>query len=184
MQAQFRGGEKAWRTFLEKNANASVASDNGAPNGQYTVIGQFIVNTDGTLSDIKVLTDEGYGMEQELLRLLQKSGPWYPAELNGVPVKAYRKQPLTFVVLEDGFDMNTKVPFTLFIGIENELTFDMGKIKPEEVKLTISEGTITPAGGNKYIVRVNQTGRVTIEIYIIKKNTKLGAMSFKVKPVE
>jgi protein TonB len=65
------------------------------------VVVQFIVAKDGTVSDIKALTRYGYGMEQEVVRIIKKSPKWSPAQQNGRTVNAYRKQPITFVVQEE-----------------------------------------------------------------------------------
>jgi len=89
-----------WRKFLEKNLNGQVAVDNGAGPGTYTTIIQFIVDTKGNVSDVKALTDVGYGLEQEAIRVIKRSGRWNPAITNGKLVKAYRKQPITFQVTE------------------------------------------------------------------------------------
>lgn len=99
-EATFPGGETGWRTFLETNLRADVPVRRKAPAGQYTVMVQFIVDKQGKLSDIQPLTSLGYGMEQEVIRVLRKSPKWLPAQMNGRPVKAYRKQPLTFEVSE------------------------------------------------------------------------------------
>ena len=72
--------------------------DNDAPAGSYTVIIQFVVDTDGSISDIKALTNHGYGLEQEAIRVIKKATKWEPAFQNGRHVKAYRKQPITFQV--------------------------------------------------------------------------------------
>ncbi|GAB3019437.1 hypothetical protein GCM10027051_25660 [Niabella terrae] len=90
-----------WRSFLEKNLNGQISVDNGAPPGNYTVIIQFIVDLEGNLSDIKALTNVGYGMEEEAVRVIKKSGKWKPAIQNGREVKAYRKQPITYQVTVD-----------------------------------------------------------------------------------
>jgi hypothetical protein len=97
-EAEFPGGIPAWRRYLERNFNASVPSDHGAPDGSYTVELQFIVNLDGSLSDIKALTKHGYGMEEEVIRFLSKGPNWIPAQQNGHKVVSYRKQPVTFVI--------------------------------------------------------------------------------------
>jgi hypothetical protein len=89
-----------WRSFLEKHLNGQVAVDNGAPVGIHTTIIQFIVDTKGNVSDVKALTNVGYGLEQESIRVIKQSGKWKPAMMNGKPVKAYRKQPITFQVTE------------------------------------------------------------------------------------
>ncbi|MGN7783100.1 energy transducer TonB [Niabella sp. 22666] len=96
--ASFPGGIPAWREFLVKNLNGMTPVKNGAAKGMYTVIAQFIVDTEGNISDIRPLTFEGFGMEDEVVRVLKKSGKWSPAIQDGNPVKAYRKQPITFMV--------------------------------------------------------------------------------------
>ncbi len=89
-----------WRSFLERNLDGQVAVDNGASPGTYTVIIQFIVDVAGSVSDVKALTSVGFGMEQEAVRVIKKSGKWNPAIQNGREVKAYRKQPITFQVTD------------------------------------------------------------------------------------
>lgn len=89
-----------WQRYLSTNLRADGAVDNGATPGNYQVIVQFVVAADGTVSDIKVLKDPGFGMGEEATRVIKKSGKWKPAIQNGYPVKAYRKQPITFQVLE------------------------------------------------------------------------------------
>ncbi|HEX2629304.1 MAG TPA: energy transducer TonB, partial [Chitinophagaceae bacterium] len=68
--------------------------------GTYTVIIQFVVDVDGSVSNIVPLSDKGYGLEQEAIRVLKQSKKWKPAIQNGRQVKAYRKQPITFVIDE------------------------------------------------------------------------------------
>jgi protein TonB len=100
IDAAFPGGEKEWTKFLQRNLNANVPVDNGASAGKYTVWIQFIVDKEGNVSDIKPLTNQGYGMEDEAMRVLRKVPRWTPAQQNGRYVKAYRKQPITFIVEE------------------------------------------------------------------------------------
>lgn len=101
IEASFPGGENAWRNFLERNLNAATPVEYGAPAGVYTVIVQFVVDKDGKISDIKALTHQGYGMENEVIRLLRNAPKWSPAIQDGRYVKAYRKQPVTFMVTVD-----------------------------------------------------------------------------------
>lgn len=100
VEASFKGGEGAWRKYLERNLNASAPVDNGANPGSYTVVVQFIVDKEGNISDVKALTSHGYGMEEEAVRVIKRGPRWEPAIQNGRQVKAYRKQPITFVVSE------------------------------------------------------------------------------------
>ena len=101
IEASFAGGEQGWRSYLEQNLNANTPVEKGAPAGSYTVWVQFIVDKEGKLSDFKALTKNGYGMETEVIRILRKSPLWSPAEQEGRKVKAYRTQPVTYVVIED-----------------------------------------------------------------------------------
>ncbi len=98
IEASFPGGDAKWRQFLEKNLNASTPVDNGAPEGTYTVTVQFIVDKEGNISDVHSINDPGYGMGQEAVHVIQKGPKWNPANQNGKAVKAYRRQPITFVV--------------------------------------------------------------------------------------
>jgi periplasmic protein TonB len=98
IDAEYKGN---WHTFLERNLNGNVPTDNNAPPGTYTIVIQFVVDKEGNVSDLKALTNHGYGMEQECIRALKKASKWEPAIQNGYPVKAYRKQPITFQVMEE-----------------------------------------------------------------------------------
>ncbi|MFI5133497.1 MAG: TonB family protein [Chitinophagales bacterium] len=97
IEALFKGD---WKRYLERNLNGSVGADNGAPAGTYTVVVQFVVDKDGNISDVKALTAHGYGMEDEAVKVIKKGPAWEPAIQNGRKVKAYRKQPITFVIEE------------------------------------------------------------------------------------
>ena len=101
-EAKFPGGPDAWRRYLERNLNANVAADDGASPGNYTVKVQFIVDKEGNVSDVKALTSHGYGMEEEAVRVIKRGPKWKPAIQNGRQVKAYRKQPVTFVINGEG----------------------------------------------------------------------------------
>ena len=100
IEAAYKGGAYEWARFVQRNLNANVPIDNRAPKGYYTVIIQFVVGLDGSLSEFKPLTNHGYGMEEEVMRILKSSGPWEPAQMFGVNVKAFRRQPVTFIISE------------------------------------------------------------------------------------
>lgn len=98
VDAKFTGD---WKRFLERNLNGDVPVENNAPPGRYSVITEFVVDKEGVVSDIRTLTAHGYGMEAEAVRVIRKSDKWIPAIQNGNPVKAYRKQVITFIVNEE-----------------------------------------------------------------------------------
>jgi hypothetical protein len=98
IEASFPGGDGKWRQYLERNLNSKIANENGAPKGTYTVLVQFVVDKEGNISNVRALTNHGYGMEQEAIRCIQKGPKWNAALQNARPVKAYRRQPITFQV--------------------------------------------------------------------------------------
>jgi periplasmic protein TonB len=98
IDAKFDGN---WKRFLETNLNADVPVHNSAPAGRYSVIIRFVVDVDGTISNIEPLTKHGYGLEEEGIRVIKKSKKWEPAFLNGTHIKAYKRQVITFDVLEE-----------------------------------------------------------------------------------
>jgi protein TonB len=100
VEAGYVGGDPAWRRYLQNNLDNEIPGSNGAPAGQYTVIVRFIVAKDGSVSDVVAETSHGYGMEQESVRAIKKSGKWTPAIQNGRNVIAYKRQPITWVVSE------------------------------------------------------------------------------------
>ncbi|MEJ7611105.1 MAG: energy transducer TonB [Ferruginibacter sp.] len=101
IEAEYPGGQGAWGNYLRKNLNGQVATDNSAPSGTYTVIVRFIVAKDGSISDVTPETSVGFGMEQEAVKVIKKGPKWKPAQQNGNIVKAYRRQPISFVVTEE-----------------------------------------------------------------------------------
>lgn len=98
IDAKFTGN---WEIFLRRNLNPEVPINNNAPAGTYSILIQFVVDKEGNVSDVIPLTNHGYGMEQEAVRVLKRAAKWEPAIQNGYVVKAYRRQPITFQVLED-----------------------------------------------------------------------------------
>ena len=97
-EAGFPGGEKGWRSYLEQNLNPDVPVKRKSPPGTYNVRIKFIVQKDGSITDISAETSFGYGMEEEVIRVITKGPKWIPAVQYGRKVKAYRIQPVTFVV--------------------------------------------------------------------------------------
>lgn len=97
-EAEFPGGQQGWAKFLQKNLQADVPVKRGAPEGIHTTIIRFAINTDGSIADIMPETRLGYGMEEEVIRILRSGPHWLPARQFGDKIKAYRRQPVTFVI--------------------------------------------------------------------------------------
>lgn len=100
-EAEFPGGIDGWRKYLEENLNPEVPIKKKAPAGTYQVLVRFIVAKDGQLKNISAESSHGYGMEKEVIRIIRKGPNWIPAMLDGKPINAYRRQPVTFMISEE-----------------------------------------------------------------------------------
>lgn len=63
-------------------------------NGQ--VRATFWIDKDGKITDIKILKDIGYGIGEEVIRLLQAMEKWIPGTKRGVPLKMQHSLPISF----------------------------------------------------------------------------------------
>jgi hypothetical protein len=106
VDAQFPGGIQAWGNYIGNNLDPNLPVKNGAPVGKYKVIIRFIINKDGSISDIQPETSFGYGMEDEAIRVIKMAPKWIPAMQNKQKVNAYKRQPITFVVSADSTKTN------------------------------------------------------------------------------
>jgi protein TonB len=98
IEAEFPGGDDGWSKFVFENVNAKVPIKNKAPVGVYKVIISFVVDEKGKVSNIKPVTNFGYGMEEEAMRVIRKSPRWSPLIYLGEQMKAFRVQPFSFVI--------------------------------------------------------------------------------------
>jgi len=63
-------------------------------NGQ--VFLRFVVNEDGSVGNMMLLSDVKGGCNKEALRLIKNMPPWNPGKINGKPVKVWFNLPVTF----------------------------------------------------------------------------------------
>lgn len=98
VEAGFPGGEEAWKDYLRKNLNPDVAVDLGAAEETYTIVVKFVIDMEGNICDVAAENNPGYGISEEVIRVIRSSPKWTPAIQNGRNVNAYRRQPVTFIV--------------------------------------------------------------------------------------
>ncbi|MCH5688225.1 hypothetical protein LWM68_30600 [Niabella sp. W65] len=62
--------------LLQNEIDQSVAVRKGAPVGTYIAYVQFIIMPDGKVGEVRALSKNGFGMEEELVRVIknQKHG--------------------------------------------------------------------------------------------------------------
>ena|ERR1700752_791259 len=97
-KAEFKGGINGWIRFLESNLDRDLLSRSSAPSGAYKVLGNFLVDSTGAVSDIRIEVDPGYGAAEEFKRVLKLSSKkWIPAYNEGKAVPYRHKQALTLL---------------------------------------------------------------------------------------
>lgn len=94
VESMFQGKYAGWKKFLEKNLTYPERAINNKIQG--TVIVQFIVDTEGKIQDPRIFKSVEFSLDEEALRIIQKSTQWIPAVQNGKKVKSYKRQPIIF----------------------------------------------------------------------------------------
>jgi protein TonB len=87
IKSAFPGGDSAWIKSLEENLDRSIPFHNGAKTGKYIVSVAFIIVKDGSISEVRCLSDPGFGMGQEVVRAIKKGTKWAPAPAGGIKVR-------------------------------------------------------------------------------------------------
>jgi Gram-negative bacterial TonB protein C-terminal len=89
----------AWKNHLVKAVNLPASVVKNMPKGQYKVEVLFMVNANGKISEVTAENDPGYGLAEKATTAVKNfRGKWIPAVQGGRKVKAYHRQPVTFVV--------------------------------------------------------------------------------------
>jgi protein TonB len=90
VKPDFPGGMDKFNAFVAKNYQAP--EEEGLKGKVYVT---FVVEKDGSLTDIKVLRDIGYGTGKEAIRVLNKCPRWTPGEQNGKKVRCTFSLPIS-----------------------------------------------------------------------------------------
>lgn len=91
---EFPGGYGAMMSYLGNNIKYPVvAQENGI---QGRVIVGFVVETDGSISDIKVKRSVDPSLDREALRVIKAMPKWKPGKLNGSAVRVIYTVPVVF----------------------------------------------------------------------------------------
>jgi protein TonB len=90
VKPDFPGGMEKFYKFVGNNYQ--TPEEDGLKGKVYVT---FVVEKDGSLTDIKVLRDIGYGTGKEAIRVLNKCPKWTPGEQNGKKVRVLYSLPIT-----------------------------------------------------------------------------------------
>lgn len=80
---EYKGGMSKFNSFVKE----SYAIPKKARKINGKIKASFIIEKDGTLNDINIIEDIGFGTGEELIRVLKLSSKWYPAEEQGKKIR-------------------------------------------------------------------------------------------------
>ena len=89
VKPQFPGGLQEFYNYIgKKYKTPNVKGLKGR------ILVTFVIEKDGSVTDIKVIEDIGYGTGEEAIRVLKKCKKWIPAEQNGKKVRVQYSLPI------------------------------------------------------------------------------------------
>ena len=90
----FPGGDAELMKFLSSHIKYPVVAEENGIQGR--VIAQFVVERDGSISDVKVIKSVDPSLDKEAIRVLKSMPKWIPGKQNGAPVRVKYTVPVTF----------------------------------------------------------------------------------------
>lgn len=91
---QFPGGTAAMFEYLSKNIKYPVVAEENGVQGK--VIVSFIVECDGSISNVKVVKSVDPALDKEAMRIVRSMPHWIPGKRNGSAVRVKYTTPVTF----------------------------------------------------------------------------------------
>ena len=91
---QFPGGQQALFEYLSKNIKYPVIAEENDVQGR--VIVTFVVERDGSITDVKVVKSVDPSLDKEAQRVVKAMPHWIPGKQNGSAVRVKYTVPVTF----------------------------------------------------------------------------------------
>ncbi len=95
-QPGYPGGEEARIGYLQQNIKYPEEAKELGIQGKVFVT--FVVEVDGTISDVRVLRGIGGGCDEEAIRVVRSMPKWVPGKQRGVPVRVQFNLPIKFTL--------------------------------------------------------------------------------------
>jgi len=87
-------GNEGFFSYLKQNQRYPGKARKNQVQGKVMV--EFVVEKDGSLTNMKIVQKLGNGLDEEALRLIAKGPKWLPAEYNGSPIRQKMILPVVF----------------------------------------------------------------------------------------
>lgn len=91
---EFPGGATAYMKWLTRNIKYPIADQQQKEGGKVVV--QFIVNKNGTISDVKIIQSFDTDCDREVMRVMTLMPKWKPGTEKGKPVRTKYVIPIVF----------------------------------------------------------------------------------------
>ena len=95
-EAQFPGGAAAMQTWVERNVVYPRGAKQLGIEGRVYLV--FIVEKDGTISNVEIVKGAGYSLNQEAKRLIKSMPYWISSEVECVTVRTRVRVPVSFIL--------------------------------------------------------------------------------------
>jgi len=92
----FPGGTEAFYRYVSKNLNYPNLARSRGVKGK--VFLSFVIDKDGSISDVEVVKGIGAGCDEEAVRVLKNAPKWNPGKQRGKPVKVRMVIPIMFAL--------------------------------------------------------------------------------------
>lgn len=93
-QPMFPGGKTALMKYLSEHTKYPVVAQENGVQGRVTV--QFVVEKDGSISDVHVLRGVDPSLDKEAVRVVKSMPRWTPGKQNGINVRVNYRVPVLF----------------------------------------------------------------------------------------
>ena len=90
----FPGGLNGLMTFLAQNMVYPVTAQENGVQGRVTV--SFVIETDGSITDVKVARSVDPFLDREAMRIVKAMPKWTPGKKDGKPVRVKYTVPVVF----------------------------------------------------------------------------------------
>jgi TonB family protein len=157
-QAEYQGGMNAFVNFMQENIKYPAPAQRANVSGK--VYTQFIVNTDGTISDVTILKSVGFGCDEEAMRVI-KLAKWTPGKQSGQVVRSRFTVPINFQLAKSS---------EVFNAVDQQGEYPGGMVAFAKY---LQENLKYPAAAQ----RANKSGKVYVQFII---NTDGTASDFNV----
>jgi len=95
-QPGYPGGDEARIKYLQENIKYPDEAKELGVQGKVFVT--FVVEVDGSITDVKVLRGIGAGCDEEAIRVVKNMPKWVPGKQRGVPVRVQFNLPIKFTL--------------------------------------------------------------------------------------